>query len=315
MDDLLKHYRTMLLIRAFETKLDQLFVSGQVKGTTHLCAGQEACAVGAVAGLRLGDFVMSNHRGHGHLLAKGGEPRRLMAELFGKADGYSAGRGGSQHMAAFDIGFLGSNGITGGGIPVATGAALSLQLKQRPEIVLCFFGDGATAQGTFHESLNLASLWRLPVIYLCENNLYSMSTPFSETSAASDVASRADAYGMPGRIVDGNNYFAVRDAAAEAAARARRGDGPSLLECKTYRHLGHSKSDMREYRTREEEQCWLDYDPIVVMAGKLKDDGVLSDADDESLRIEVAREVEDAVEFARQSPPPGATDLESAVFA
>jgi TPP-dependent pyruvate/acetoin dehydrogenase alpha subunit len=300
--DLLECYRLMWRIRLFEEKVDQFFGDGTLRGTSHLCVGQEATAVGACAALRPTDYVTSTHRGHGHFLAKGGDPRRLMAELFGKATGYSRGRGGSQHMACYALGFLGSNGITGGGIPIATGAALAIQRRRQSHVVLCFFGDGAANQGVFHEALNLAAVWKLPVIYLCENNLYAMSTPVRATFAIPRIAARAAAYGMPGHTVDGNDLQAVRDAVAEAASRARDGGGPTLLECQTYRLVGHSKSDRRVYRTREEEEEWRARDPILRLGNALLAAGELTEAQAAQIREEEAREIEEAVAFARQSP-------------
>ncbi|HIE50788.1 MAG TPA: thiamine pyrophosphate-dependent dehydrogenase E1 component subunit alpha [Armatimonadetes bacterium] len=301
----------MLLIRRFEERVLELFGEGLIKGTAHPCVGQEAVAVGACAALRPGDYVTSTHRGHGHLLAKGGDPRRLMAELFGKATGYSRGRGGSQHVAAFDLGFLGSNGITGGGLPIATGAALALKMRRESRIVLAFFGDGATGQGTFHESLNLGAVWKLPIVYLCENNLYAMGTHIRYTCPVPNVADRAAAYGMPGVIVDGNDVLAVREVVREAVDRARRGEGPTLIEAKTYRLLGHSKGDTdRPYRTREEEAQWWARDPIRRCRERLQQANLLEPARDEALRAEVEREIEAAVQFARESPDPDpAVDL------
>lgn len=300
--DVLECYRRMVRIRLFEEKVDQLFGDGTLRGTSHLCVGQEATAVGACAALRPDDLVTSTHRGHGHFIAKGGDPRRLMAELFGREPGYSRGRGGSQHMACYAIGFLGSNGITGGGIPIATGAALALQRRRDDRVVLCFFGDGAANQGVFHESLNMAAIWKLPVIYLCENNLYAMSTPVRAACALPDIAARAAAYGIPGEVVDGNDFFAVRASVAEAAARARRGDGPTLLECKTYRLVGHSKSDRRVYRTREEEAAWQARDPIPRLRDALVSSGQMTEAQAAQIHEEAAQEMEAAVEFARKSP-------------
>ncbi|HEX9996808.1 MAG TPA: thiamine pyrophosphate-dependent dehydrogenase E1 component subunit alpha, partial [Abditibacterium sp.] len=266
MPDFSLQLRQMLLIRRFEEKLDDLFSSGVIKGTSHLYAGQEAVAVGVCAALRPDDLMTSTHRGHGHFLAKGGDTNALMAELWGKATGPSKGRGGSQHVADYSIGFLGSNGITAGGIPIATGAALAAQMKQTGQIVVCFFGEGGANQGTFHESLNMAAIWKLPVIFVCENNQYAMSTPFDEGTAGSNISGRAAAYGMHGETVDGTDFFAVRDVIATLATRARNGEGPSLVEAKVYRYYGHSKSDKCDYRTREEEAEWRLKDPI----GKLQ---------------------------------------------
>ena len=300
--ELIAHYRTMLLIRRFEEKVDRLFATGELSGTSHLCAGQEATAVGGCAALQPDDLVSSNHRGHGHFLAKGGDPKRIMAELFGKETGYSRGKGGTQHMACLEIGFLGSFGITGGGIPIATGAALSAKLRKTGQVVLCFFGEGAANQGTFNESLNMAAIWRLPVVYLCENNLYAMSTPFGKAFAIGDIADRAAGYDMPGEVVDGNHLQTVKSAVAQAGSRARSGDGPTLIEAKTYRYFGHSRSDTRPYRTKQEEEDWKARDPINRARDFLSEQGWLKQTQDEEIRDQVKHEIEEAVEFARQSP-------------
>lgn len=289
---------TLLLIRRFEERVDALFAAGELRGTSHLSAGQEAVAVGACAALRAEDYVTSNHRGHGHFLAKGGHPRPMMAELFGKATGYSRGKGGTQHMADFSIGFLGMNGITGGMLPIAVGAAFSARYRGTDQVALAFFGDGASNQGTFHEALNMAAIWRLPVIFLCENNCYAMSSPACCMVSGAHVADRAAGYGLPGVIVDGNDVTAVHAAVAEAAARARAGDGATLIEAKTYRILGHSRGDLRVYRTREEEAEWAARDPITraIAAGGLSAEAVAA------LETAVAAAVDDAEAFARQSP-------------
>jgi TPP-dependent pyruvate/acetoin dehydrogenase alpha subunit len=292
----------MLLIRQFELHVDALFAAGELRGTSHLAVGEEATAVGASAALRPDDYVTSNHRGHGHFLARGGDPRRMMAELFGKATGYSAGRGGTQHMADFSIGFLGMNGITGGMMAVATGAAFSARYRNSGQVALAFFGDGASNQGVFHESLNMASIWKLPVIYLCENNLYAMSSPACAMVSVRDIADRAAGYGMPGVVVDGNDVHAVRDAVAEAAARARRGEGPTLLEAKTYRQTGHSRGDLCVYRTRGEEAAWRENDPIPLFADRLLAGGTLTAEDYAQLQADVQAEIEAADAFARESP-------------
>jgi len=302
--ELLRDYETMLVIRRFEETLNDLYGTGVIRGTSHFCAGQEATEVGAVAALRPDDLVTSTHRGHGHFIAKGGDPKRIMAELWGKATGYACGRGGSQHMADFAIGFLGSNGITGGMIPVATGAALSQQMLGTGRIVLCFFGDGATGQGTFHEAVNMGAVWRLPVVYLCENNLYAMSTPVAEVFREPEVAKRAAGYGIPGERVDGQDYFAVRDAVEAAAERARSGNGPTLIEALTYRIYGHSKSDEREYRTPEEEAAWAERDAIKLMREALLTRGVLTEALDQQVRARSEEIVAGAVKFAKESPEP-----------
>ncbi|MDF2440550.1 MAG: acetoin:2,6-dichlorophenolindophenol oxidoreductase subunit alpha, partial [Abditibacteriota bacterium] len=299
------------LIRRFEERLDDLFASGVIKGTSHLYAGQEAVAVGTCAVLRTTDYMTSTHRGHGHFLAKGGGANELMAELFGKATGPSKGRGGSQHVADYAVGFLGSNGITAGGLPIATGAALAIQMREQDGCVVSFFGEGGANQGTFHESLNMAAVWKLPAIYICENNLYAMSTRYDEAFAAPTIAARAAGYGIAGEVVDGTDFFAVQDAVARAADRARNGQGPTLLEAHTYRYYGHSKSDKREYRTREEENEWRERDPIL----KLQTAMQLAQSVLDELDAGVMREVDAAVEFAMNSPEPEVEVWEDVVYA
>jgi TPP-dependent pyruvate/acetoin dehydrogenase alpha subunit len=304
----------LTLIRAFEERVLKLVSDGSIRGTTHPYVGQEAVAVGACLALRTDDWVVSTHRGHGHLLAKGGDPNRLMAELFGKATGYGGGKGGTQHMADYTVGHLGSNGITGGGIPIGTGAALSAQMRRSGQVVVIFFGDGAANQGTFHESLNLAALWRLPAVYVCENNLYAMSTPVREACAIEHIADRAAAYGMPGVRADGMDVMAVAAAVCAAVERARAGRGPSLIECKTYRFLGHSKSDQRVYRSRDEEAAWRERDPIARFREAALEHGWASAADLEAIAREALAAVDASVEFARSSPFPAAQALTEGVF-
>ncbi|GIW39839.1 MAG: acetoin:2,6-dichlorophenolindophenol oxidoreductase subunit alpha [Candidatus Binatia bacterium] len=304
----------MWLIRLFEEKVLRLVSEGIIRGTTHPYVGQEAVAVGACSVLEPSDCTVSTHRGHGHLLAKGGSPKKLMAELFGKVTGYGGGRGGTQHVADFSVGHLGSFGITGGGIPLGTGAALAMRMRRRKSIVVVFFGDGATNQGVFHESLNLAALWRLPVVYLCENNLYAMSTHVREACATEDLARRALAYGIPGVRVDGMDVRAVAEHVGEAAERARRGQGPTLLECLTYRFLGHSKSDQRVYRTREEEEAWRKRDPIVLFSRWCTETQRLREEDVEAVRQEALARVDEAVAFARESPFPAPESAGEGVF-
>jgi TPP-dependent pyruvate/acetoin dehydrogenase alpha subunit len=278
-----------------------MFAAGELRGTSHLAVGEEATAVGASAALQTDDYVTSNHRGHGHFLARGGEPRRIMAELFGKDTGYSQGKGGTQHMADFSLGFLGMNGITGGMMAIATGAAFSAKYRQSGQIALAFFGDGASNQGTFHESLNLAAIWKLPVIFFCENNLYAMSTPAEETVSVRNIADRAAGYGIPGIVVDGNDVLTVRDTVAEAALRARSGEGPTLIEAKTYRQLGHSRGDLRVYRTREEEAEWNARDPITLFSQSLIANGECDANSLTQIQSEIDAEIDEAVTFARES--------------
>lgn len=308
-------YRTMLVIRLFEQKIEDLFRRGWIRGTAHPAIGQEAVAVGACAALDKSDCITSTHRGHGHFIARGGQPRRIMAELFGKRTVYSGGRGGSQMMADYRLGFLGSNGITGGGLPVATGVALAAKLRRTGRVVACFFGDGAASQGTFHESLNMAGLWRLPVVYICENNRYAMSSPVSQTVPIPDIAARAAGYGFPGVVVDGNDLLAVRDAVREAVRRARALEGPTLIECKTYRLSGHSRGDPRRYRTAEEENAWKRRDPIRLFGRFLRRRGFMTRAQDAEIRRQAREAVRDAVAFSRSSPDPDPAGLRSGVFA
>ena len=315
MKELIGYYRTMLTIRYFEVKVEDLFARGQIGGTTHPATGQEAVAVGVCAALRKGDYITSTHRGHGHMIARGGEPRRIMAELYGKVDGYSRGRGGSQLMMDLTLGFLGSNGITGGGIPIATGAALSSKLRKTGRVAVCFFGDGASNQGTFHESLNMAGLWKLPVVYVCENNLYAMSTPVAQAIPIARIADRAAGYGFPGVTVDGNDVLAVLEATAAACERARRLEGPTLLECLTYRLSGHSRGDPRRYRTSEEEAAWRKKDPLIRFKAELKKRGLITEADDKVIKREAKKTVAEAVAFARHSGNPDPATLEQGVYA
>ena len=298
-------YEMMVTIRRFEERVDRLFAEGLVHGTAHLCIGQEACAVGAVSAAEPTDPIVSSHRGHGHFLARTADPVALMAELLGKVTGPCMGRGGSQHLCAADLAFYGTNGITGGGIPTATGLALGQKLRQTGRVVLCFFGDGATNQGAFHESLNMASIWDLPIVYICENNLYAMSMRVRDSMRAESIAGRAAAYGIHGASVDGMDVEAVREGAALALDRARAGVGPTLLEAKCYRFCGHSKSDRLVYRTREEEEHWRLRDPLRLCRQKLLTEGV---GEDELRRVEQRAEalIEHAHQQALAAPEPTA---------
>jgi len=305
----------MLLIRFFEEKVEDLFARGLIKGTAHPAIGQEAVAVGVTGVLKRNDCMTSTHRGHGHFIARGGDPCRIMAELYGKATGYSRGRGGSQLMADYKLGFLGSNGITGGGIPLATGVALAARLRRTGQVCVCFFGDGAANQGTFHETLNMAGVWKLPVVYVCENNEYAMSTHISDSTAVAHIGDRAAAYGFPGVTVDGNDLRAVRAVSRAACDRARRGGGPTLVECKTYRLSGHSRGDCRHYRSDEEEAAARRKEPIRRFRKLLIREGVLTRALDGRIRKETRLAVREAVRYAAQSPDPKPSTLEEGVFA
>jgi len=307
--------RTMLLIRAFEEKAEELYGAGLVHGTMHLSIGQEAVAVGICEALRPDDYILSTHRGHGHCLAKGADVRRMMAEFLGKETGYCRGRGGSMHIADLESGNLGANGIVAGGLPIAAGVGLSIQIRRTGQVCVAFFGDGAANEGAFHESLNLASIWELPVVFVCENNQYAMSMPVRQSMRVERIADRACAYGIPGRTVDGMDVLAVFAAAQEAVARARQGHGPTLLECVTYRYRGHSKSDRQRYRSREEVQRWRARDPIEQLRRLLESSGVFGGGEYERLVREVREQVEEAVRFAEASPEPDPAALLEAVYA
>jgi len=293
----------MMEIRAFEDKVFELLARNILKGASHVYAGQEAVAVGACSAITDRDYVTSTHRGHGHCLALGADLKRMMAELCGKATGYCKGRGGSMHIADVASRNLGATGIVGGNLPVATGAGLAIQMQGKDAVCLCFFGDGASNEGNFHESLNMAGKWRLPVIYICENNLYGMSVAFERAAAVNEVASRAPVYAMAGVVVDGQRVLEVRCAVLEAAERARRGGGPTLIEAKTYRYRGHSRSDPRVYRTKEEEAYWQERDPITLFRDDLIGQKLLTNKAFEKLQARVDRAIAAAEKFAVQDSP------------
>ena len=310
----IKLYKEMYRIRLFDTKASDLFLEGQLAGNIHTCIGQEAVCVGACQALKPTDFIAATHRGHGHCLAKGGDTKLMMAELFGKATGYCRGKGGSMHIANVDLGILGANGIVGAGIPIAVGSALASKIQGTDEVTLCFFGDAASNQGTFHEAVNMASAWKLPCVFLCENNLYGVSVNISRVTNVKDIAQRAKAYDIPGTVVDGNDVFAVMTAVKAAADRARKGDGPSLVECKTYRHHGHYEGDPQVYKTREEIEKWKKRDPIVLLLNDIISNGMASVAEMTALEDEVKQEIEDAVVFAKDSPFPDPSETTTEVY-
>jgi TPP-dependent pyruvate/acetoin dehydrogenase alpha subunit len=297
-------YRKVALIRRFEDRVYRLFLEGEIPGTLHQYQGQEAVAAGVCSTLRLDDWITSTHRPHGHALAKGVSTREAMAELYGKATGCCGGKGGSMHLGDPAVGMLPAIAIVGGGNTIVTGLGLAMKLRKTDQVAACFFGEGATNEGAFHEGLNFSAVEQLPVVWVCENNLYGASTPYGRVSLVPDVAERAKVYGIPSQIVDGMDAVAVREACAVAVERARSGGGPTLLECKTYRFTGHSRSDARGYRTREEEQKWAECDPLIVLAARLDEETVAR------LEAEVKAELDEAVEFARASPYP---DPESAL--
>jgi 2-oxoisovalerate dehydrogenase E1 component len=325
-EELMNSLRQIMEIRALENNIANLLSKAVLKGASHLYAGQEAVAVGAVSALRDDDLITSTHRGHGHAHAHGDRAakkteekqnhfNKMMAEVLGKSGGYCKGKGGSMHIADVAHGNLGATGIVAGNIPVAVGAALAQKLMGSDRVVLCFFGDGAANAGNFHESLNMASLWDLPVVFVVENNMYAMSVPWAKASKLPDIADRSKAYGIPGEVVDGMDAIAVRGAVVKAVEHARHGQGPSLIECKTYRYYGHSHSDPRAYRTREEEAFWKSRDPIQVMKTNLEAVRMLTESEFESLENAVEAKLDEAMKFSEDSPEPLASEVETDVYA
>ncbi|MCD6553291.1 MAG: thiamine pyrophosphate-dependent dehydrogenase E1 component subunit alpha [Anaerolineae bacterium] len=304
----------MYTIRAFEEKAEQLYTLGKIHGTMHLSIGMEASAVGAIAALRPDDLILSTHRGHGHCIAKGADLKLMMAEFMGKETGYCRGRGGSMHIADVEGGNLGANGVVGGGIPIAVGVGLSLKMQKRDQIILCFFGDGAANLGPFHEALNMAAIWKLPVVYVCENNQYAMSFSVKKAFAIERISDRAAAYGMPGVTVDGNDLMAVYQAVSQAVKRARAGEGPTLIENVTYRWRGHSKSDANRYRTREEIEAWKQKCPIKRFRTQLIEEGVLTEEEADQIEQEAYATIDAAVAFAEASPEPTLETIEEGVY-
>jgi pyruvate dehydrogenase E1 component alpha subunit len=314
-EKLIDMYRVMVRIRTFEERVAKEFAARNILGAAHLYAGEEAVAVGACANLRPDDYIISTHRGHGHLIAKGGKTERMMAELYGKKTGYNKGKGGSMHIADIEIGILGANAIVGAGIPIAGGAALSAKMRGTDQVTICFLGDGATNTGRFHEGVNLAAIWNLPVVYVIENNMYAEATPLSAVCKLAKLSDRAKAYGIPGKTVDGNDVLAVYEAVGEAVARARKGQGPTLIECKTYRQRGHFEGDAQTYRTKEEISAWLKKDPIPRFRKKLTSMGVLTKEAADKIVQEMREEIERAVKFAVESPYPAPEEALEDVYA
>ena len=313
--DRLAWYRTMVRIRRFEEKVQELFQTGQIEGTTHLCVGQEAVSVGAIAAMRPGDVQTNTYRGHGEALALGMAPETAFAELMGRSTGGSGGVGGSMHLIDFSKGNIGANAIVGAGLPIAVGAAVAFQMQRRPNVALTFLGDGATNIGTFHEALNMAAIWTAPVVFIIANNLYGEYSPIRATTPLDDLARRADPYGMPGVIVDGQDVDAVHAATTEAVERARRGGGPSLLEMKTYRYRGHSRSDPARYRPAGELDAWKARDPIEILGARLVADGEIGPGDPVEIRQEVQAEIDAAAERAAASPYPTLEETRPYVYA
>jgi len=311
---LLAMYRTMLTIRRFEEECNYLFLQGRIPSTLHLYIGQEAVAAGVCAHLGQNDYILSTHRPHGHAIAKGVSPKSIMAELFAKKTGCCQGKGGSMHVGDMRVGALPAIAIVGANIPIAAGLALAAKQLGTGQVTVAFFGDGAANTGAFHEGINMAAIWGVPVVYVCENNLYGASTSFSKVFRVENVADRAAAYGLPGVIVDGMDVEAVYQAAGEAIARARQGMGPTLVECKTYRFVGHSRSDPRNYRSKEEEALWQQQDPIPRLAGRLKGMGLSTDEKLALLDQEIQQQIAEAVAYAEASPSPDPADALEHVF-
>jgi pyruvate dehydrogenase E1 component alpha subunit len=309
-------YRTMVTIRQFETMAGEYFAAGQIPGFIHLSIGQEGSSTGVCSCLRPDDYVATTHRGHGHLIAKGADLKRMTAELFGKATGYCKGKGGSMHIADFSIGILGANGVVAGGLPLICGAGLSIKLRRTDQVAVVFFGDGAANRGPVHEAMNLAAVWKLPVLFVVENNQWASTTPLSASCALEELSRRAAAYNMPGTTVDGNDVLAVREATLSAVARARRGEGPSMIENKTYRIRGHFEGDPQKYRTHAEVLSWQQAnDPVARYEARLIEEQVLTKAEAQTVWDEVKTELDAAIEFARNSPYPKPEDALQDLYA
>ncbi len=312
---LLELYRRMVTVRQFETLAGEHYAAGEIPGFIHLSIGQEASSVGVCSCLRGDDYVVTTHRGHGHMIAKGADLKRMTAELFGRRDGYCKGKGGSMHIADFAIGFLGANGVVAGGLPIITGAGLSIKLRRTDQVALAFFGDGACNRGPVHEAMNMAAIWKLPVIFVVENNQYASTTPNTYACAVGDLCSRAAGYGMPGDKVDGNDVLTVRRAAAAAVERARAGEGPTFLENVTYRMKGHFEGDPQKYRQTEELESWGAKDPIERFARLLTAEGVLTKELAARILKAVQAELDEALAFARRSPFPEPEDALNDLYA
>jgi pyruvate dehydrogenase E1 component alpha subunit len=302
--EMLRLYRTMVTVRKFETLAGEMFADGKIPGFIHLSIGQEASSVGVCSVLRPDDYIATTHRGHGHVIAKGGDLKKMIAELIGRKTGYCKGKGGSMHIADFSLGILGANGVVGGGFPIIVGAGLSIKLRRTDQVAVCFFGDGASNRGTFHEAMNMASIWKLPILFVCENNCYASTTLTTYACSVTSIATRAAGYNIPGVTVDGNDILTVREAAGKAVDRARHGDGPTLLENKTYRRRGHFEGDPQKYRTQAEVAEWAKNDPLLRFASVLKKKKLLTGEKEKEIQKQVERELKEAVAFAEQSEWP-----------
>ena len=314
-ETLVNIYHQMLLVRRFEEKSAEAYSSGKIGGFCHLYIGQEAVAIGAISAIRKDDYVLTSYREHAHAIAKGMSPESVMAELYGKATGCSRGKGGSMHMFDKEVNFLGGHAIVGGQIPLATGVAFAAKYKETDRVTLCFFGEAAVNQGAFHESLNMAQLWKLPCIYICENNQYGMGTSLERAMSSQDISQKALAYDIASEFVDGMDVLAVREATLRAVERARKQSLPTLLEVRTYRFMGHSMSDPGNYRTRAEIERHQERDPIKLFSASLKGEGVLSDSEFQRIETEVKELVARAVKFAEESPLPAPEELYNDVYA
>lgn len=305
----------MVLIRAFEEQADKSYIEGKVHGTIHVSIGQEASSVGSICTLNPDDYILSTHRGHGHSLAKGADPKLMMAELYGKEIGYCRGRGGSMHIADIAGGNLGANGVVGGGNPMAVGVGIALKMKKKSQVVICFFGDGAFANGAFHESMQLAVLFNIPVIFICENNQYAMSFPTGDSKTSEQLAESGDHYGMPGVAVDGNDVLAVRKTVQKAVHRARNGDGPSLVITNTYRRRAHSRSDRDTYRKKKEIEEWEKRDPINLFQKYVSEEGLLTSEEMDEIKQQAYSTIENSRKFADEAAEPALETIEDGVYA
>lgn len=307
-------YRKMLRIRFFESKVLDLFLKNFIRGPVHLYLGEEAIAVGVCTALNPDDYITSTHRGHGHCIAKGGDVKKMMAELLGKSTGYCKGKGGSMHITDLSLGILGANGIVGAGAPIAVGAGYALRLQKSDRVVVCFFGDAAANQGSVHEAMNMAAIWKLPVLFVCENNLYGISTCIYDVCRLDDLAKRAEGYGFPGITIDGNDFFQVYETTKSAVEKIRKNGGPILIEAKTYRHEGHDIGDPQVYRTKEEVEQWKKKDPLLKMEKDLLGQNILTQNTIEQMRNQAQDEINQAVQFAFDSPEPLKEELLTDIF-
>lgn len=311
---MVESYRKMVLIRKFEMCASKLFAQNKLPGFLHLYVGEEAVATGVCSALEVTDYITSTHRGHGHLIAKGGDVKKMMAELFAKETGYCKGKGGSMHISDSDKGILGANGIVGAGIPIATGAAFASKYKGDGRVAVSFFGDGAANRGTFHEALNMAAAFKLPAVFVCENNLFAISVCARYHMAISDISDRAAAYGMPGYSIDGNDVELVYETTKAAVERARRGEGPTLIECKTWRHRGHYEGDPDDYRTAEEKAEWMQKDPIERLAKRLIEEGICTQAELDAIASDADKLLAEAIDEAEATPVPSVSALMADIY-